>query len=256
MDEDNTSTTDDQQVVDTPAEDPILDLLSDTEDESTEVEATEKPVEKAKEDAVEETPDEKESEAETPPEGEEPIKEEEEAQPLDPKEENRRRYEERQQLKAEREARILDQTKDYIEGAEDEYDSRLRAMEVQRYSELIENNEGKLVNEFERAKANPDLQIFNPDNKEAFNEKLYDKAMRDYNAGQIEYDQNGNMVGIKGSLFEHLTETAELFNSAVQTGAVQQVRANKNMRSNADVKPAATPKAPVKDDILDILKSD
>lgn len=247
MDEDNTST-ETTEVVETPADDPILSTLSDTEDEP----ADQKPA-----DPVEETEEATESEAETPPEGEQSEEETEEVEAeVDPKEEARRRYEERQRVIQERRQRVENQTEDYVKQGEDEYDQRLRAMEVQQYSALIENNENQLITEFERVKANPDLQVFNPENKELFNEKIYDKAMRDYNAGYIGYDQNGNMTEIKGSLFEHLTETAELFQGAVKSGAVQQVRAAKNMQTTADSKPAATPKETVKDDILDILKSD
>lgn len=247
MDEDNTST-DVVETTETPAEDPILGTLSDTEDESVD----QKPA-----DSVEETPEETESEAETPPEGEQTEEETEEVEAeVDPKEEARRRYEERQRVQAERRARVQEQTTDYVKQGEDEYDQRLRSMEVQQYSALIENNENQLITEFERVKANPDLQIFNPENKEAFNERAYDKAMRDYNAGYIGYDQNGNMTEIKGSLFEHLTETAELLQGAVKSGAVQQVRAAKKMQTTADSKPAATPKESAKDEILDILKSD
>ena len=236
-------------VVDTPAEDPILDTLADTEDESAVIEKSADP--------VEETPEEKEPEAETPPEGEQPQEETEDIEPeVDPKEEARRRYEERQRVQQERRARVQEQTTDYVQQGEDEYDQRLRSMEVQQYSALIENNENQLITEFERVKANPDLQIFNPENKETFNERAYDKAMRDYNAGYIGYDQNGNMTEIKGSLFEHLTETAELLQGAVKSGAVQQVRAAKKMQTTADTKPAATPKTTAKDDILDILQSD
>lgn len=255
MDEDNTSPVVDE-VNDTPAEDPILESLSDTEDESPVIDKPEQSDEPTEEE-VEETPSDEEPEAETPPEGEQTDEEVEEAQPeLDPKEEARRRYEERQKAIAERQQRIQEQSKDYVEGAEDEYDQRLRAMEVKQYADLVENNENKLITEFERVKANPDLQIFNPENKELFNERAYDKALRDYNAGYVSYDQYGNMTEIKGSLFEHLTETAELLQGAVKSGAVQQVRATKQMRSSADTKPAATPKATPKDDILDILKSD
>lgn len=245
MDEDNTST---DVAEATPADDPILSTLSDTEDEP----ADQKPA-----DPVEETEEATESEAETPPEGEQSEEETEEVEAeVDPKEEARRRYEERQRVIQERRQRVENQTEDYVKQGEDEYDQRLRAMEVQQYSALIENNENQLITEFERVKANPDLQVFNPENKELFNEKIYDKAMRDYNAGYIGYDQNGNMTEIKGSLFEHLTETAELFQGAVKSGAVQQVRAAKKMQTTADSKPAATPKESVKDDILDILKSD
>lgn len=226
-----------------PAEDPLLSILSDTEDEA--------------ETPVEETPTEPEAEAEAPSEAEQTPEETEELQTeVDPKEEARRRYEERQRAIAESRQRIQVQSEEYVNQGEDEYDQRLRSMEVQQFSALVQNNENTLINEFERAKANPDLQIFNPENKEQFNERAYNKAIRDYNAGYINYDQNGNMVGIKGSLFEHLTETAELLQGAVKSGAVQQVRATQKMRSNADAKPAAAPKPTVKDDILDILKSD
>jgi len=248
MDEANTSTPVVEETTDEPAQDPILSVLDDTDDSST--------------DAVEETPEaEEEPDAETPsedeqPEDDEPEETAEESEEIDPKEEARRRYEERQRVIAERRERVQNQTEEYVKQGEDEYDQRLRQMEVQQYSALIENNENTLITEFERVKANPDLQIFNPDNKETFNEKAYDKALRDYNAGYVSYDQNGNMVGLKGSLFEHLTETAELLQGAVKSGAVQQVRAGRKMQSNADSKPAAPPKAQQKDTILDILTSD
>lgn len=231
------------QTTETPAEDPILSVLGDTDDEV--------------ETPVEETPEEVVTEAETPPEGEPTTEVTEDLQAEDdPKEEARRRYEERQLARAEREVRVREQSQDYVSEAQDEYDQRLRNMEVKQYNTLIENTENILISEFERAKANPDLQIFNPDNKDTFNQRAYDKAMRDYNAGYIDYDSNGNMVGVKGSLIEHLTETAELLQGAIKSGAVQQVRATRQMRSNADVKPAATPKEPTKDTIMDILQSD
>lgn len=235
--------TDITPVVEEPATDPILASLSDTEDEV----AT----------PVVETPKEEEPEAETTPEVEQPPEEEEDLQPeIDPKEIARRAYEERQRYKEERNQRIQINGEEYVKNAEDEYDQRLRTMEVERYQEQVEANENKLVNEFERAKANPDLQIFNPENKDAFNPNAYAKAIKDFNAGYIDYDPSGNITGVKGSLFEHLTETAELLRGAQKSGAVQQVRASREMRSNADPKPAATPKETQKDAILDILKSD
>lgn len=236
--EDEQSTT--VETPDEPANDPILDSLNDTEDTSVD-------------DGVDETSDNSEDEAEAEPEAEQSEDEEIET---DPKEEARRRYEERQRVQAERRDRVQNQTEDYVKQSDDEYDQRLRAMEVQQYSALIENNENTLIGEFERAKVNPDLQIFNPENREQFNQRAYDKALRDYNAGYLEYDQNGNMTGIKGSLYEHLTETAELYQGAVKTGQVQQVRATRRMKSNADSKPAASPKETTKDTIMDILKSD
>lgn len=194
---------------------------------------------------------------ETPPEGEQTNGDDEDLQTdPDPAEEARRRYQERQRAKAERDARISQASEEHLNDAEDEYDQRLRAMEVDQYKQKIEATENSLITEFERVKANPDLQIYNPDNKEMFDQRAYDKAIRDYNAGYVQYDQYGNMVGLKGSLFEHLTETAELLSGAVERGAVQQVRATRQMRSSADTKPAAQPKQTTKDPIMDVLSSD
>ena len=226
--------------------DPILDALAGDEEQ----------VEQNTDDQSTDTEEVKDAEA-APAAEELPEEEAEDLQPEDdPKEIARRAYEERQRARAEREARVMAASQEYVSQAEDDVDQRLRTMEAQEYNRSIEHVENTLIGEFERAKADPDLQLFNPENKESFNQRAYDKAMRDYNAGYIDYDANGNMVGIKGSLIEHLKETAELLNGAVRTGAVQQVRATRTMRNNADVKPAATPKAPQKDTIMEILKSD
>jgi hypothetical protein len=129
-------------------------------------------------------------------------------------------------------------------------------MEVQRYAEAIENNENRLITEFDRVKSNPDLQLFNPENKDQFNERLYEKALRDYNAGYLGYDENNNLVEVKGSLFEHFKETAELFQGAERSGQVKQVRATQKMRSVSDSKPAAQQSEKTVDPILEALKSD
>lgn len=246
MEDEQSTAPQEEAQADNPAEDQILSALSDTEDASTPVED------------VVETSEEEVSETEAEPEAELTTEDTEELQPeVDPKEEARLRYEERQRARAERAQRVEAVSEAHISEATDEYDERVRAIEARDYARTVEQTENTLVNEFERAKTDPNLQIFNPDNRDEFNQRAFDKAMRDYNAGYIQYDSNGLMVGTKGSLIEHLTETAELLQGAVKTGAVQQVRATNRMRSNADVKPAATPKeAPKKDAILDILMSD
>lgn len=233
---------------DIPAGDEILSALSDTEDQPVE------PTEQVEETQVEEdAPD-----AEAQPEGED--SQEEEAEDLqaeaDPKEEARKWYEERQKARAEQAQRAQEAGEEYINQADDEVEQRLRTVEAREYERTVDNNLNTLVTEFEHVKANPDLQLFNPENKDTFNQKAYDKALRDYNAGYLNYDENGNLIGIKGSLYEHLTETAELLKDAVNNGAVQQVRATRKMRTNADTKPAAPPKEARKDEILDILSSD
>lgn len=244
------------------AQDPIEAVLSSDEavdqtvetegtDESPEVEEAQEGEPQEQDAQDEEVAEETETDAETEPEVEQPTEEE-----LDPKEEARRRYEERQRYNQERRERLQAQTQDYVQGAEDDVDQRVRAIEVQEYARTIENNENKLIGEFDRVKSNPNLQLFNPENKEQFNERLYEKALRDYNAGYLGYDENGNLLEVKGSLFEHFKETAELFQGAERSGQVKQVRATQKMRSVSDSKPAAQQRESTTDPVLDILKSD
>lgn len=173
------------------AQDPIEAVLSSDEavdqtvetegtDESPEVEETQEGEPQEQDAQDEEVAEETETDAETEPEVEQPTEEE-----LDPKEEARRRYEERQRYNQERRERLQAQTQDYVQGAEDDVDQRVRAIEVQEYARTIENNENKLIGEFDRVKSNPNLQLFNPENTEQFNERLYEKALRDYNAGYL-----------------------------------------------------------------------
>lgn len=244
------------------AQDPIEAVLSSDEavdqtvetegtDESPEVEETQEGEPQEQDAQDEEIAEETETDTETEPEVEQPTEEE-----LDPKEEARRRYEERQRYNQERRERLQAQTQDYVQGAEDDVDQRVRAIEVQEYARTIENNENKLIGEFDRVKSNPNLQLFNPENKEQFNERLYEKALRDYNAGYLGYDENGNLLEVKGSLFEHFKETAELFQGAERSGQVKQVRATQKMRSVSDSKPAAQQRESTADPILEALKSD
>lgn len=234
----------------TPESDEILSELTDTEVESEDSAAD--PATEP-EDVDDETLDEEGTDDETPPEGEKESVEEP-VEP-DPKEEARRRYEERQALIAERKAKIKEQTQEYVDAADDETEQRLRAIEVQEYTRLIDHNEQSIIGEYERVKANPELQMFNQESPE-FNSKAYDKAIKDYNLGYLGYDTNGNLTEVKGSLYDHLTETAELINGAVKTGQIKQVRDSRKMKANADSKPAATPKETKKDSILETLMSD
>lgn len=228
-------------VDETPESDQILEAL-DTDDDNTPS-------------VVDEKQEQEQPEAEAPVEGEQEESDEDLQPESDPKEEARRRYEERQRVRQERESQVLELGQEFIKNGEDEYDQRLRAVEVERYNERVTANEDKLINEFERVKANPELQIFNPDSEE-FNPKAYQKAIKDFDAGYVQRDELGNMFGIRGSLFEHLTETAELLRGAQKSGAVQQVRAVKQMRTNADIKPAASPRETQKDTVMEVLLSD
>jgi hypothetical protein len=236
-----------------PESDEILAELTDTEVESKD---SEPDPDSEPEDKDDETLKEEDTETEATPEEEQEDKEEDpKEEPIDPKEEARRRYEERQAFIAERKQKIKETTSEYVNEADDDTEKRLRAVEVQEYERLIEHNENTLVGEFERVKANNDLQMFNPDSEE-FNEMAYNKAIKDFNAGYLGYDANGYLTEVKGSLYQHLTETAELLNSAIKSGQIKQVKDARKMKLSADSKPAETPKEIKKDTILEELMSD
>lgn len=244
-----------------PESDAILSALSDEQSEESDTKPEESE-EARSEESVKTTDNPAEQDASTLDEEEESSSEDKNQkseQELDPEEsrkaEARRRYEERERVRAERRARVEEHTRDYVDSAEDETDKRIRAIEVQRYNEIVENNENVLINDFDKAKTNPDLQIFNPDSDQ-FNQKLYEKAIKDFHDGQIVYDDNGNMVKVKGSLYKHLTEMADIFHGAIRSGEFQQVRAQRKMTASADIKPVATPKATKKDPIMEVLTSD
>lgn len=247
----------DVQPSEVPA-DPITSALSD-EEVKPEVAPEVTPEETPKE------PEEVKEEAEIPAEGEPAEKEGEGDEgkegDLDPeearKEAARAAFEERQRVREERRKRVEEQTKPYVSEAEDETEQRLRAIEVQEYQRIIEHNENVLIGDFERAKSNPDLQIFNPENRESFNQEAWDYALSTYNDAYIQRDENGNMIGVKKSLFDHLTQTAGLLQGAIKKGQIQQVRDSRQMRNNADTKPAASPVEKGKSDpIMDVLSSD
>ena len=253
---DKTDTEVDATDTEKPAADPILESLGDdtqaekTDEKPVDNEGTEDKEEKTKGEGEEDT----DAEAKPDAEQEETKSEEKE---LDPKEEARKRYEDREQVREERKIRVAQQTEGYVEEGKDDAEKRLRTVEVQGYNQLIEATEDKMVSEFDRVKVDPELQMFNPDNKELFNEKAFGKAIKDYHAGYINYDNNGNMVGIKVSLYQHLKETSEIYSGAVEKGAFKQVRDQRQIKGKGDPKPAVSPKEDTnKDPIMDVLKSD
>lgn len=249
MDENNSPAPVEDTSADTPAPDSVMDVFDDTDDSPT---VTPKEDTPAADETTEQPETESDQEAEAEPEAENQPEGDEELQPeSDPKEEARRRYEERQAFRQQQQSEIRQRSQSYINEGEDEYEQRMRAIEANEYARTVEQTQDKIIGEFERVKANPDLQIFNPESDQ-FNERAYAKAIKDYNSGYVEYDNNGYMVGIKGSLFEHLTETADLLKDSVKSGQVQQVRATRNMRNKADTKPAATPKEQPKDIIAEV----
>ena len=230
-------------------QDPILSALDDTATDNSQTideTETENNTEPAEVEETESETTEPETEAEANAEAEESVE-------LDPKDEARRRYDERQAFKKEQEKNIQIQNQDYIDEAENDLALQVRNLEVKEYQRVVENTQEKIMNDYERVIADPSLQIFNPKSTE-FNEKAYDYALRNYN-DKIEY-HNGNTVGFKETLFNHFKETAELLQGAVKSGAIQQVRAGRQMKATADIRPAASPKETTKDPILDILKSE
>jgi hypothetical protein len=233
-------------------------VLTDTEGESKDES------ESKDEDKADET-DNEVSDEETKTEGEQTKNDEKaDEESIDPAENARRRYEERQAAIAERKASVDQRVQEYVNapsidqtGQEVEVtdaERRIRAIEAAEFSRKVENNVNKVVSEFERIKTDPELEMFDEDS-ENFNKKATDKAFKEFVNGYEVFDDYGNLIEVKGSLYQHLKETADLLQGAVKSGQIKQVRDGRKMKTNADAKPAATPKETEKDPIMEILKS-
>jgi len=247
-------TKDEETKVDEPESDKVLDELSDTEGDSEEDSKDPKDVPKEKAD---ETDDKTTPDDETTPDGEADTdkkddKEEKIEPQVDAKEEARKGYDARQ---AERKAKTDEETSNYVAESADDSEKRIRNMEVIQFNNMIQHNENTVVGEYDRVKADPNLQMFNPESEE-FNEKLTGKFVKLYEDANIKADANGNLIEVKGSLYEHLKETAGLFKGAIKDGKMQQVRDSNKNKSNSDPKPAAPPPEKKVDPIMEALSSD
>lgn len=169
-------------------------------------------------------------------------------------ERNRLYYEKRQaekRAKATQEAMEAREIRRYLQEAEDdETELARRQLEVEAYGlqkQRIEVNESALISDYKRAIADIDL-LRNP--SPAVQEAL-DNAIDDFERQSIRVDESGRPVEVAGSLYEHLSKTAD---SIKKIRAEGETVAKKNLsktRSKTAVSISQKPKERKSDDGLD-----
>lgn len=239
--------------VELAAEDLIddMDLENEEEAEDTSEETTQTEDEpEAEADESEQTDEEEPSEAEG-------SEEDEEAEPEQSDEDTeaqakREAYQRRQAEKQEREAAIKAAQQEYVAEGEDERDTALRQLQVDAYTNRVENNSSKLTNSYE--KAIKDFDILSSSDPAIKAE--VDAAIDAFQAQHVTVDQYGNPYEIRGDFYQALQQKAESLERLSGIKAKRQETAKTKEKSKAMPKPSRTPKEPAKDPLLEAFEEE
>lgn len=247
----------------------------DTSEETEQTTESSEPETPAEETSVEETPEESEetesavvteesedaeseSEPETPEEEPEPVAQESESDAQ--KRLAEEMYARRQQ---EKELRRL-QEEQWVNQASDEYEKEERQQQVEQarqqdqlYDTYHRANQSYVEADYYKLMADPELQMFNPQNKEAYSPDLHKKLIDDFEATSVQYDNNGRIIQVRGSLYERAKREATVlkrYSTIAQAKAAQSIQ---KTASKADVTGASAPKPPKDNDpLMDMLLKD
>lgn len=196
-----------------------------------------------------------EAEAEEPEQGTEA----EDESPDEPKT-NAEWAQRRIQQKQERERQLqeAEQTQqEYIQEAESDADRLVRTIEVERYRNTVKANESQILTEMERIKADPQLQVLNPDNKAEFNEGLYNLFQNSFEASHVSVDKFGNVIGVNASLYEKAKEWGKTFRGvAVANQAKGQKAARRNLSKAEPPSNTNSPQTRQSDPLMELWESD
>jgi hypothetical protein len=160
------------------------------------------------------------------------------------------------QREAERLAKLQDDQQSYIADADTDADRLVREIEVERYANKVKANEGTILTEFERVKADPSLQIFNPESKE-FRPDLYGELTDVFDKAYTSYDQYGNIIEVKGSLYQTAKKWGQLWSKEAIVNQAKGQKVARQTSSKAEVTGASAAKPPkTNDPLMDLLMSD
>ena len=178
--------------------------------------------------------------------------EETEAPVQDQKEIARLAYEARQAEKAKRDAEVAQRQQEYLAEAEDQQELALRQLQIDAYTNKVENNVTRLQNSYDTAIK--DIDIFrNPTPEIA--EYLGD-ALDEFQAKHVQLDELGNPVTVTGDLHQFLSKKADLVQKLTQVGARSERVAKAKQSSAVTPTPTGSPKKPKSDPIMDGLLSE
>lgn len=231
--------------------DPILESLtsedeSPTEETKSEDESTDESEDKEVVEA-EEPKEEAEAEAE-----EEPVEEQEQQEQPDAKELARQAYQQRQKEREERQARVEQAQQEHLEQAQDEQDLALRQLQIDAYTNKVENNANRLQNGYD--KAVNELEIFRDPTPEV--KAVLDDALDEFESRFVQFDNLGNPVQVGGDIYQFLSNKADRISKLVQVGARNEKAGVAKQNSAVTPPPTTSPKKPKADPILDILSAD
>ena len=162
----------------------------------------------------------------------------------DPKERARQAYLDRQALKAQRQDEYANQLRELaaqeLQQIDDQTQREIAYLKLQNYVRDVADARNSLVIDNELVQR--DFDVFNPKN-ENFNETAYNSFLSDYEAAYVVKDQTGEVIGFRGpSLYEYLSNKAELISHLTATGARTERKAETKMRAVAETPPVAAPK--------------
>lgn len=209
-----------------PFEDPVETTTNTTEDVAESTDEVTEDVEEVVEDTEAEQTAQDESEAE---ESAEETEVEEEASESEDKTEDdtkpdkdasneawaRWRREQKEKKQAE-EAKRLQEQREYLQGAEDEGDLRLRQIEVSQanaqqklYDDTVERNAREILSEYARIESDPVTQIFNPKSPE-FKKGQYERMQAAYEAMHIRTNPHkpDDIIEVKESIYKFAKDWA------------------------------------------------
>lgn len=236
-----------EDVFDNPFDEPVETVEETTEEVTEQASEVTTEVEETTEDTEAEQTATEESEAE---ESQETEVEEESSQSEAEAEDDTRpaedashaewakwRREQRERKLAEETARQQALNK-YLNEADNDEDRRLREIEVNQananqriYDDIVERNARDILADVTRMESDPDTQIFNPKNKDTFNERQFARMQASYEAMHLRTNPNRpeDIVEVKESFYKFAKEWAS---DLKQDMKIAEARATKTASRN------------------------
>lgn len=238
----------------------LIQGFEESEAELVEVEDDESEEEEPEEEAA------TDSEVESKPEPDEDGEVEEESEPQEltkptdnkPSDEERKRLNDEaakrriaeKQLKEEREAREKADIQRFLSEAEDDREELARReVEVEKFllqKEKTSLNEERLRVSLDRAAA--DIDLFRTGSDEVKEELA--KSLDDFERMYVTRDDKGNVLEVRGDVYQFLTDKAESIHRLTGIGARQESQNKKKTRARTDTLPSKKPKESKEDPML------
>lgn len=246
-----TPTTVETPDTDVELEDIEIDLDGFDDDETEESE--DKPEDEAATESTDESDEETDDGADEPEKSDESKPTDTEEQPLSAEE--RKRYNDEQakrriaekQLRAEREAREQADIQRYLQDAEDDTEELARrehaVEQYQLQKERVSLNSDKLEVAFDRAVA--DIDLFRSKVPEV--QEALDAAINEFAAVYTTMDDKGNVLEVRGDIYQFLKTKADTIQKLTGVGARQEAQAKQNTKARTESVPTRVPKEPKKD---------